>query len=547
SLVVTIQYKVNGSGTMTNNAVSITPYANGSYGSATTVAGFSSTSKTTKSITISSGLTNCTGFKLAYSTKQNGNLGVYSVSWTATYSSTDPVVAWDGSYHPSEGYTGVTYSYAAISTNITDPSWTWSVSPSTGVTIEDADEMADIAFANAGTYTVTAYAEASADASKHAQVTQEIVVAESASALSLSASSVKLGLSKSTTVTPTVVNTGSYTDSQVAVSAISGSDLITITGLTEGKVDSGNAVTITSKTTEGSATVRFSNNGNNKDLVVEITDSKTIIYAFTTNALEYSSTGSDSVDAYTSASWDADVTANSYESSGSARGIQWGSAKGDVNVTLGATSSMKDYSITKVDMVVSSNGTGNTIGLSVGDATFKSGNNTTISTNSLTNSAVSFAGNGCGDLVIAISDTNKSVYIKSVILTIELNTSVVTKFVNNYLKMDQYGGDTMYNESRCTENWAAASAAYEKLNSTQKALFVGGDYASAVERFGWWATANGATFNSETGALSAASNVLPFVSASGSYDYALPTILIVGTVVVTASALIVIRKRRSED
>ena len=87
NLVVTFEYKINGSGTMTNNAMSVTPYVNGSYGSATAVSGFTSTSKTTKSITVSSGLANCTGFKITYSTKQSGNLGLYSLSWTATYTS----------------------------------------------------------------------------------------------------------------------------------------------------------------------------------------------------------------------------------------------------------------------------------------------------------------------------------------------------------------------------------------------------------------------------------------------------------------------------
>ena len=83
SLVVTISYKINGTGASAN-AVTITPYCNGSYSSGVTETGFSSTSQTSKSVTVSSGLTNCTGFKLAY-TKSSGNLGVYSISWTATY------------------------------------------------------------------------------------------------------------------------------------------------------------------------------------------------------------------------------------------------------------------------------------------------------------------------------------------------------------------------------------------------------------------------------------------------------------------------------
>ena len=83
-LAVDIQYKVNGTGAAAN-AMSITPYVNGSYGTAVVESGFSSTTKTTKTITLSSGLAGCTGFKITYSTKSNGNIGLYSLSWTVTY------------------------------------------------------------------------------------------------------------------------------------------------------------------------------------------------------------------------------------------------------------------------------------------------------------------------------------------------------------------------------------------------------------------------------------------------------------------------------
>lgn len=82
-LVVTVQYKINGTGAAANG-VKIEPYVNGVYASGTTETGFSSTSKTTKNVTVSSGLANCTGFRLSY-VKSSGNLGVYQILWTATY------------------------------------------------------------------------------------------------------------------------------------------------------------------------------------------------------------------------------------------------------------------------------------------------------------------------------------------------------------------------------------------------------------------------------------------------------------------------------
>ena len=110
---------------------------------------------------------------------------------------------------------------------------------------------------------------------------------------------------------------------------------------------------------------------------------------------------------------------NSFESSGDARGVQFGAAKGEFTLTA---STSED--ITKVSIVLSTNGTGNTIGVSVGSTDFT----TTYSdpdnaedvltlTSGMKNATVEFDGIGTGDIVISINDANKSVYIKTITIS----------------------------------------------------------------------------------------------------------------------------------
>lgn len=127
----------------------------------------------------------------------------------------------------------------------------------------------------------------------------------------------------------------------------------------------------------------------------------------------------------------------SLESSGDARGVQFGTNKGAF--TLTATNSSQ---VSKVSLVMSTNGTGNTISVSVGETAFKTvyGGSTASETLTLTsgmkNGTVDFVGSGIGNIVISINDKNKSVYIKSIhfenIITTKLNAYGYATFCSEY-------------------------------------------------------------------------------------------------------------------
>ena len=115
--------------------------------------------------------------------------------------------------------------------------------------------------------------------------------------------------------------------------------------------------------------------------------------------------------------WTASKTANSFESSGSARGVQFGAAIGDFTLT----SNTSLTNISKVVLVVSTNGTANanTIAVKVGTTDFTTdGSTKTYKLPKENNYTVTFSGNETdGNVVISINDANKSVYIKKITVT----------------------------------------------------------------------------------------------------------------------------------
>ena len=118
--------------------------------------------------------------------------------------------------------------------------------------------------------------------------------------------------------------------------------------------------------------------------------------------------------------WTASKDANSFESSGDTpRGVQFGAAIGTFTLSTDKVSGK----ISKVSMVVSTNGTGNTISVSVGGTTFKCSDAESITlTSGDKNVTKEFVGIGSGTVVISVNDENKSVYFKSI--TVEKDASV---------------------------------------------------------------------------------------------------------------------------
>ena len=122
--------------------------------------------------------------------------------------------------------------------------------------------------------------------------------------------------------------------------------------------------------------------------------------------------------------WEASASANSFESSNNARGVQFGAAIGNFFLTSSANN------VTKVSMVLSTNGSGNKISVSVGENSFTTTYGGIDETSSLTltsgmsNATVEFTGSGSGIITISVTDDNKSVYFKSITVTSEITVTL---------------------------------------------------------------------------------------------------------------------------
>ena len=188
---------------------------------------------------------------------------------------TNPEVDWSG-VQPSEGYTGVSYSFTASSLNISNASWSWSASPSSYTKTENGASCSFV-FSSATTYTVTATCTNSQDAEETASNTTNIAISASSSTLSLDKTTLNLATTKTGTITPTVVNVGSYTGTTVSVSTSNSG----IASISSSSVSSGNAVTITAGNNEGSATITFTCNGQTKTCTVNVVKVFSVTYSVT--------------------------------------------------------------------------------------------------------------------------------------------------------------------------------------------------------------------------------------------------------------------------
>jgi len=135
SLSITINYKMNGSGTMTSNVFTIAAVNKDGVVKASTTFCPNATSYTDKTVTLTIPASSAvTGLKIEYTTKGNRNVGVASLSATATYTAVTYNVylmsgCTGGSYSSNEGTSG---SGAGIYSSCTKYS---GISASTSVTI----------------------------------------------------------------------------------------------------------------------------------------------------------------------------------------------------------------------------------------------------------------------------------------------------------------------------------------------------------------------------------------------------------------------------
>ena len=131
-------------------------------------------------------------------------------------------------------------------------------------------------------------------------------------------------------------------------------------------------------------------------------------------------------------SWTSAVEGRSFESSGSARGVQIGAAKGEYTIN-----SSTSANVTKVSMVVSTNSTGNTLAVSVGGNDFvytdgEGNESTSLSLSKANDQTIEFTGNGTGNIVIAVNNTAKTVWFKSITVTTEAVAPEVTLAASGY-------------------------------------------------------------------------------------------------------------------
>ena len=118
--------------------------------------------------------------------------------------------------------------------------------------------------------------------------------------------------------------------------------------------------------------------------------------------------------------WTASIDANSFESSNSERGVQFGAAKGEFTMNLTNTKKVK-----KVSFVMSTNGTGNTIAVQVGSTAFKNNDNTSVTlTSGMSNGKLEFTGEATGNIVVSCNDANKSIYFKSITVAYDPTATV---------------------------------------------------------------------------------------------------------------------------
>ena len=270
-------------------------------------------------------------------------------------------------------------------------------------------DAAELTVMAKGTIVIKAYVDADDDY-KYAEKTITITVKGAKDEPIFDVENQTLAFGETYTIEPT---TNFLTDGSVTLSS-SNALVASISGLTVTANAIGTA-TITVNAAEGTEYKAGSTT-----FVVTVTSpvasssspASSITTTFTDKDLNYNVGG---------IAWTATKDANSFESSGSNRGVQFGAGIGEFTLSTDQVSG----TITKVSMVVSTNGTGNTIEVTVGDVDFECNDETTINLTSGDNKVTKeFVGSGSGNIVISVNDANKSVYFKSITVEKESTASV---------------------------------------------------------------------------------------------------------------------------
>lgn len=520
----------------------------------------------------------------------NGAATPGSVTDVITYNIVDtsvPAVSLDKS--SGSGYKGQTISLTATAKNVSPQKYIWTTSDLTAAKLGDS-EAASVTV-NSSETTNSIVVTLLGDTAKNATVSVRIAYDDGgveketdlASAnLNVVGSSHSLSINKSgplyllkngtINVTPTLANTGYYA-AHTTVNISSSSGDVTVSNAS---VSSGTPVTLTGKKAGGSATITFStDDGDSVSLLIKVAnDEKT--------------TGNGYYGKYVLCSSMEDIVPNGhYIFSGIKDAKEWFAAITD------NTNNRKTVIGTVADDSISLSSTVNnsilvtTLGVADGYYTFATKNyagtagylqsaassnylqvgslsdngkfeisfdnsgNVTVHAIAGGRTYVRFNENGKSDPLISCygASTDQSQLKLYRQLT---DAEVVQEFVDGYMKFKGSGAiskdDASYNESRCEANYGAAKPEYNKLDVDQKALFATGSaFVDAAARFARWAIANGDSFNSTTGVLSAGL-VNPVGAFDKRNDQIALIVAVIGVGLAAAGGLIFLHHRhRKED
>lgn len=109
--------------------------------------------------------------------------------------------------------------------------------------------------------------------------------------------------------------------------------------------------------------------------------------------------------------WASSGDINGWDSN--SRGIQYSAVSSDVTTTI------SNATITKVEVVASSNTANNSMSVTVGSTSFKSGNETSVTITKTNNTTYTWTGNASGEITVSFiaGNSGKSMYLKSIAVT----------------------------------------------------------------------------------------------------------------------------------
>ena len=184
--------------------------------------------------------------------------------------------------------------------------------------------------------------------------------------------------------------------------------------------------------------------------------------------------------------WTASMNNTATESSD--RGVGWGAAKGTITLTL-----TNSNTVSSVVVTASTNNTGNTLAVAVGGTNYGSAQSIASGTANK-NKDYTFSGSSSGNVVVTISDSAKTVWIKAISVTTGSASFTVT-----------------YNANNATSGSVPTDATAYSSGATVTVKGNTGSLARTNYEFGGWNTqadGNGTNYAAGTGTFTITANTI---------------------------------------